>query len=138
MITGMVLGFASCQKNSRSEDAMKKQDERELQSMFRTSGFSHPVFIDTNNEINSINKFPSRTDYQCFLLDRDNKVLMIGNPSVNAGIWTLYKRIIAERETRESTEEKREESFNDSQQTTLSPDFLFTNLKRKETAKVTI
>ena len=74
----------------------KKSDERELQIIFRNNGFSHPVFIDTENEIDHLNKFPSQADYQCFLLDRDNKVIMIGNPSNNTGIWALYKKYISE------------------------------------------
>jgi hypothetical protein len=32
--------------------------------------------------------------FQCFLLDKDNKVLAVGNPAVNFKIWELYKRII--------------------------------------------
>ena len=76
----------------------KKQDEKELQFLFRQYGFRHPVFIDTKNEIDKLNKFPSQTDYQCFLLDRDNRVLMIGNPSVNTGIWQLFKRYISGRD----------------------------------------
>ena len=74
----------------------KRQNEKELQFLFRQNRFNHPVFIDTNNEINRINKFPSQTGYQCFLLDKDNKVLLVGNPSNNAGIWQLFKKYIAE------------------------------------------
>jgi len=73
----------------------KKHDETELQSLFRQNGFRYPVFIDTKNEIFELNKFPSQTDYQCFLLDKDNKVLMIGNPSINTGVWQLFKKYIA-------------------------------------------
>ena len=84
----------------------KKRDEIELQSIFRNNGFHHPVFIDNENEIDKINKFPYNPEYQCFLLDKDNKVLMVGDPFINTGIWTLYKRIITESETRIITMEK--------------------------------
>jgi hypothetical protein len=77
----------------------KKKDEKELQYIFKQNGFRHPVFIDKQNEINKLNNFPSQTEYQCFLLDKDNKVLIVGNPSYNPGIWTLYKKVITERET---------------------------------------
>ena len=73
----------------------KKQNEKELQFVFRQNGFQYPVFIDTNNEVGRLNKFPSKAEYQCFLLDGDNKVLLIGNPSVNTGIWQLFKKYIA-------------------------------------------
>ena len=74
----------------------KKQDEKELQFFFRQNGFTYPVFIDTNNEIDKINKFPSDIQYQSFLLDKDSKVLLIGNPSINKGIWQLFKKYISE------------------------------------------
>ena len=76
----------------------KKKDERELQIIFRQNGFNHPVFIDKDNEIGKLNKFPSNPEYQCFLLDKDNKVILLGNPSLNTGVWTLYKRVINESE----------------------------------------
>lgn len=75
----------------------KKKDEKELQFIFKQNGFRHPVFIDTVNEINQLNNFPSNPEYQCFLLDNDNKVLIVGNPSYSPGIWILFKRMINER-----------------------------------------
>ena len=101
----------------------KKRDERELQLMFRNNGFRHPVFIDTGNEIDKLNKFPSQTEFQCFLLDSDNKVLMVGNPSLNTGIWQLFKKYIAEWDSK-LTQGKKEESLTFFNQTTLPPDFL--------------
>ena len=99
----------------------KKQDEKELQFLFRSNGFNHPVFIDLKNEIDRINKFPSQTGYQCFLLDRDNKVLMIGNPSVNTGIWQLFKGYISERNS--INQGKKEESLAFFADRTLPPNF---------------
>ncbi|MDR2916483.1 MAG: hypothetical protein LBV74_16925 [Tannerella sp.] len=78
----------------------KKKDEKELQFIFKQNGFRHPVFIDKENKIDKLNSFPSKTEYQCFLLDKDNKVLIVGNPSYNPGIWTLYKKVITEREAK--------------------------------------
>lgn len=76
----------------------KKKDEKELQFIFKQNGFRHPIFIDKANEIGKLNNFPSRSEHQCFLLDKNNKVLIVGNPSLNSGIWTLYKKMINERE----------------------------------------
>ena len=36
--------------------------------------------------------------YQCFLLDKDNKVLLIGNLTFNPKIWDLYKQTVLEEE----------------------------------------
>jgi len=84
----------------------KKRDEKELSVILRSNGFRHPVFIDKENETDRINQFTSNPEYQCFLLDKDNKVIMIGNAAANSGIWILYKRIITESETKVLTMEK--------------------------------
>ena len=67
----------------------KKRDEMEVQFILLSEEFFHPVIIDKGNEIDKINKFPSNPEHQCFLLDKDNKVIMVGNPSFSSGIWTL-------------------------------------------------
>lgn len=77
----------------------KKRDEKELQFIFKQNEFRHPVFIDKANEIGKLNNFPSGSEYQCFLLDKNNKVLIVGNPSLNPGIWTLFKKTITEKKT---------------------------------------
>ena len=109
----------------------KKQDEKELQYIFRGNDFIHPVFIDTKNEIEKLNNFPSQIEYQCFLLDRDNKVLMIGNPSINNAIWQLFRKIIIEGDG--INQGKKEESLTFLKPTTLPPTL---PTIRKEAAKV--
>ena len=63
--------------------------------LFIQNRFDYPVFIDINCSINKLNHFPQTAIYQCLLLDKDNKVLMIGNPVLNMKIWELYKEQIA-------------------------------------------
>jgi hypothetical protein len=77
----------------------KKKDEKELAFLFQQNGFRHPIFVDKENEIGKLNRFPSTPEYQCFLLDRSNKVIIVGNPALNPGIWTLFKKIITERQS---------------------------------------
>ena len=61
---------------------------------FRRDRFNYPVYIDERNEIQQLNQFPSKQSFQCFLLNSKNKVISIGNPTINPGIWKLYKEII--------------------------------------------
>ena len=76
------------------------QDIEEVSDWILYNRFDHPVFMDTNGLINRLNRFPQAMQYQCFLLDKDNKVLAIGNPALNIHIWELYKQIISdEKET---------------------------------------
>jgi hypothetical protein len=71
------------------------KNKKEMNFLFQRDRFDYPVFIDTNNAINRLNHFPEKPEYQCFLLDRDNKVLMIGNPATNPKIWELYKQTVS-------------------------------------------
>ena len=57
--------------------------------------FDYPVFMDTIGLINRLNRFPQVMQHQCFLLDKDNKVLAIGNPALSIQVWELYKKIIS-------------------------------------------
>jgi hypothetical protein len=78
----------------------KNRGEKELKHILSNNGFHHPVFIDKENEIDKLNKFSAKTEYQCFLLDKENKVLMVGNPTLNPGIWVLYKKLILDGESK--------------------------------------
>lgn len=71
------------------------KDKRELDILFKRDNFDYPVFIDSKDSINSLNHFPDKQSYQCFLLDETNKVLMVGNPTLNPQIWKLYQEQIS-------------------------------------------
>ena len=65
---------------------------------------SYPTFMDLEDKINQLNHFPKQLSYQCFLLDKDNKVVTIGNPTLNLAIWELYKEHISgEKVNKENT-----------------------------------
>lgn len=69
----------------------------DLKMFFRRDNFTYPSYIDTKNELNKLNNLPKNEKYQTFLLDKDNKIISIGNPANNPQIWELYKkRIIGE------------------------------------------
>ena len=111
----------------------KMKDEKEVQNIFKSNGFSHSVFIDKENETDKINKFPTNTEFQCFLLDKDNKVIMVGNPSQYTVIWALYKKVINERETK-ALMKKGNWFYSFSETANQLPDL---NLIRKEAIKKT-
>jgi hypothetical protein len=85
----------------------KKKDGKELAFLFRQNGFRHPVFVDRENEIEKRNGFLSNPEYQCFLLDRDNRVIIVGTPTLNPGIWTLFKKMITEKESNKQSSGKK-------------------------------
>ncbi|MDR1371920.1 MAG: hypothetical protein LBJ17_02165, partial [Dysgonamonadaceae bacterium] len=69
------------------------KNRKEMSYIFRMNEFDFPVFIDMNNSLDKKNHFPAAMEHQCFLLNRENEVIAIGNPAANIKIWKLYKKI---------------------------------------------
>lgn len=63
---------------------------KDIQHTLRYDRFNHPVCIDIEDEINTLNRFPSDMTFQSFLLDKHNKVKIIGNPVYNSTVKNLY------------------------------------------------
>ena len=59
---------------------MHPKNREELIALLENSYFNHPVCIDEDDAFNRLNHFPSDMSFQTFLLDKDNKVVVIGNP----------------------------------------------------------
>jgi hypothetical protein len=70
--------------------------EKDILLALKIARFNYPVYIDKNDELNKLNKFHASPSFQCFLLDRNDKVLAIGNPTTNYSVWELYKKIISD------------------------------------------
>ena len=70
------------------------KSEKELTYLLKRDNFRYPVFFDRACRLAGLNRFPSVMEHQCFLLDADNKVVLIGNPALNPQIWKLFKRQI--------------------------------------------
>ena len=66
------------------------KDVKELRHTLRLHGFNHPVSFDEKDEFNQLNRFPNDMTFQTFLLDKDNKVKVIGNPVHNPKVKELY------------------------------------------------
>ena len=73
----------------------KTKEARELTFQLSVYDFRHPVFMDIENQLEKVNQFPSEQAFQCFLLDQDNRVVLIGNPAINPRIWELFKEQIS-------------------------------------------
>lgn len=71
---------------------------RDIYLTLRVERFIYPICIDTLDILNKINHFPSDMQYQTFLLDKNNKVMAIGNPIQNPRIKELYWNIISGRQ----------------------------------------
>lgn len=70
------------------------KNKREAMLVLKQNNFNYPVCIDKNDVFNKLNKFPKEMEFQTFLLDKDNKVVGIGNPVHNPKVKELYLKII--------------------------------------------
>ena len=72
----------------------QSKDDRELRYILKCDNFDRPICIDRNNRFDELNQFPQDITFQTFLLDKDNKVKVIGNPVHNLAVRDLYLKQI--------------------------------------------
>lgn len=68
--------------------------KKEMSLILKRDNFDHPICLDLSDSFNDLNKFPSGVMFQTFLLDKNNKVVAIGNPVHNLKVKELYLKII--------------------------------------------
>lgn len=74
------------------------QNGMEIYQTLRVERFNYPICIDEKDSLNKLNHFPSDMAFQTFLLDKNNRVLAIGNPVQNLKVRELYLKIIQGKE----------------------------------------
>lgn len=70
------------------------KDMKELRYITRRDAFVYPVCFDETDDFNAFNQFSGEMTFQTFLLDKDNKVVAIGNPVHNPKVKELYLRLM--------------------------------------------
>lgn len=65
-------------------------DVKEMKRIVRKDNFKYPVFLDEMGTFYALNHFPKDMTFQTFLLDKDNKVVAMGNPILNPYVKELY------------------------------------------------
>lgn len=73
---------------------MHPKNRKEIEYILKRDQFYYPVCIDEADSLNKLNHFPTDDRFQTFLLDKNNKVLAIGNPVHNPKVKELYMKII--------------------------------------------
>lgn len=70
------------------------KSKKEITYFLEDENFSYPVCIDPEDHLNIVETFPHDIRLQTFLLDKDNKIIAIGNPIINSSINDLFVSII--------------------------------------------
>ena len=79
------------------------KDLKELRYLTRREGFTYPVCFDEKDELDGLNRFPDEMMFQTFLLDKDNKVVAIGNPVLSPKVKELYMKVMTGKGVQETT-----------------------------------
>lgn len=82
---------------------LHSKDTNEIVTILKRNHFDYPVCIDEKDSLNLLNHFPQDISFQTFLLDKDNKVIAIGNPVLNPKIKDLYFNILLDKDGLEKT-----------------------------------
>lgn len=69
----------------------------ETKYILKRYNFNYPIVFNKEDSFIALNNLPADDDFRTFLLDKDNKVLAIGNPIHNPKVKELYLKIIKER-----------------------------------------
>lgn len=105
------LGCASCKlRLSAWKDLMLQMDtmgldvpilfflhpfnSRELRAILRRDSFDYPVCMDIEDRLNKKNKFPTDLNFQTFLLDKQNRIIAIGNPVHSHKVKKIFFSIL--------------------------------------------
>lgn len=67
---------------------------KQLEDIQKLNRFDTPILYDRTGQADSLNHFPAVPGFQTFLLDKDNRVVLIGSPLNNETLWNLYKKTI--------------------------------------------
>ena len=69
----------------------------EMITMIQDTQLDHSIYIDTAQYFRQHNPtIPSDVMFHTFLLDSDNKVILVGNPTKNKSIYNLLNKILDE------------------------------------------
>ena len=88
------------------------KDMKELRYLTRRDDFTYPVCFDERDELNRLNQFPTDMTFQTFLLDKDNKVVAMGNPVQNPKVKELYLGLITGNRSSKSSGQTTQVSVN--------------------------
>lgn len=73
---------------------MHSNDKEELSFIMQRDQFYYPTCFDELDMLNQLNNFPTCIMYHTFLLDRNNKVLAVGNPVLDLIVRDRFYEIL--------------------------------------------
>ena len=75
---------------------INSNNPKQVASHFHNTQFNYPIYFDHTDEFNKRNRLPENPLFHVMLLNKENKVLLIGSPVNNDKMWNMYKKHIIE------------------------------------------
>ena len=73
----------------------KKEEANKINIALKADKFDYPIFIDQNGTFVKQNpNLPKSRELHSFLLDKNNRVKLVGSPLYKPALWKLYKHTI--------------------------------------------
>lgn len=73
---------------------LNTRQKAEMTEVLVSDKFLHPVCFDSDRLFETANPLPKGDSYHTFLLNADNEIVAVGNPTVNPKIMDIYRKII--------------------------------------------
>ena len=75
-----------------------KKDLNSIKLAIANSMFEYPIVLDTLREFEKLNPhLPKNRSFHSFLLDKNNNVILVGNPMQNKRIEEMFYKIVEEK-----------------------------------------
>lgn len=71
--------------------APKGGDSKDIISALKKFSINYPFFIDSLNQFVELNEIPRDRRFHTFLINKQNKIVLVGSPIGNDKMWKLYK-----------------------------------------------
>ena len=78
----------------------QSKNRREIRYLLKRDNFDRPVCLDESDALNRLNRFPSDSRFHTFLLDKENRVVLVGNPIHSLSVKELYLTEMVNKPTR--------------------------------------
>lgn len=84
---------------------IESSPKKEIRDVIKELDFRYPIIYDPDKAFEQLNKFPKKDALRTFLLDNDNKVIVIGNPITVKPLKEVYQNLVSHRDSTISDDE---------------------------------
>lgn len=78
---------------------VQSDDYRSFENKLKGFNFTYPYVYDPTDKWNKLNEFPKEEEFRTFLLNENNRVMLIGNPINNKKMRKLYDSVLTSKKS---------------------------------------